>query len=199
MAKSLQTLHTFPPPPPKFRRVRLQTGYQPWRPSPASCAAVSVRHALHRITDDLYAITRPLQATPMVLSDKLAGPLPGRSSPAALGSPAGCIVPPVVAYYGRIRVSRNFRRLICIRTADLLPSVRPGLFREVPQFTLHVFLSVPSSIPRWIEKVHLTVSSLPTLAFARIAMSQHPKILHAIRFDVVAFTRLQSSLHVTAR
>ena len=73
-----------------------------------------------------------------------------------------------------------------------------GWVREGPQFTLPVFPSVPSSIPRWTGKVLLTVSSLPALAFTSLAMLRHPNIpRNPIRRG--GLTRLQSSLHVTAR
>ena len=77
-----------------FSPVRLQTGYQPWRPSPVSRSAVSVRHASAPSPHRLIRHHPPSAGAPVVLADKISGPLPGRSSPAALGSPAGYVVPP---------------------------------------------------------------------------------------------------------
>ena len=54
-----------------FSPVRLQTGYQPWRPSPAGCSAVSARHASAPKYRQLIRHHSPSAGSPMVLSDKI--------------------------------------------------------------------------------------------------------------------------------
>ena len=82
----------------------------------------------------------------------------------------------VIAYYGRIRVSRALPPIYAFIQRIFPCQSYPGPSREVPQFTLPVFPSVPSSIPRLTGKVLLTVSSLPALAFASFTMARHPNI-----------------------
>ena len=56
-----------------FSPVRLQTGYQPWRPSPAGRSAVSARHASAPDYHRLIRHHSPSAGAPMVLSDKKTG------------------------------------------------------------------------------------------------------------------------------
>ena len=56
-----------------FSPVRLQTGYQPWRPSPAQRLTVSARHASAPNQRQLIRHHPPSAGAPMVLSDKKTG------------------------------------------------------------------------------------------------------------------------------
>ena len=59
-------------------------------------------------------------------------------------------------------------------------------------------LSVPSSVPRQTERLHLAVSSSSALAFPISVEGRHLQT-HALRFQRGRVTRLQSSLYGTAR
>ena len=104
----------------------------------------------------------------------------------------------VNAYYGLIRVSGLLRpTYLLIRpvsVAQLLPTGKP----EVPQFTLPVCTRVPLSVPRWMVRLLLTVTSAHPLAFAIFAVARHP-LRHKNRLIVVSVTRQQVSLYATAR
>ena len=58
-----------------FSPVRLQTGYQPWRPSSTLRSALDVRHAFSRAARPTYTPLPLFRWCPMVLSDKMSGPL----------------------------------------------------------------------------------------------------------------------------
>ena len=59
-------------------------------------------------------------------------------------------------------------RLICF--------ARGSLRRRVgPQFKPSVCSYMPPPVPRWIGQVRLTVASLSTLVFARLAVARHPR------------------------
>lgn len=76
--------------------------------------------------------------------------------------------------------------------------VRYNPEREIPQFTLPICFSVPSSVPRQIGRLHLamawsSVRPSPSSYWVGICKPR----LSGLRVDRV--TRLQSSLHATAR
>ena len=75
---------------------------------------------------------------------------------------------------------------------------RMGWYRQIPQFAPRIFNCVPSSVPRRSYQVHLVVSSLIIIAFAKSAVARQPH-LHTRRFSCGRVTRLQSSLYATAR
>ena len=75
---------------------------------------------------------------------------------------------------------------------------RMGWYRHIPQFAPRIFNCVPSSVPRRSYQVHLVVSSLIVIAFAKSAVARQPH-LHTRRFSCGRVTRLQSSLYATAR
>jgi hypothetical protein len=182
-----------------FSPVRLQTGYWPWRPSPAHRSAVSARHASTSRCRRLIRHHPPSAGSPMVLSDMWSGPLPGRlqSSGPWLASGLSCPTRSLLTMAASESLG-HFRRFMYSYNGSSPVSLIQGSSREVPRFTLPVFPSVPTSIPRWTGKVLLTVSSLPALAFTSLAMFRHPNIPRN-PIQRGGLTRLQSLLHVTAR
>jgi hypothetical protein len=73
-----------------------------------------------------------------------------------------------------------------------------GQLREGPHFIPRVCVSVPPSVPRWTEWVHLAVASPLVQAFTFSALVRHPRF-RARRFSRGCVSRLQSSLDATAR
>ncbi len=71
----------------------------------------------------------------------------------------------VLAYYGLIRDSRPSRCLICFvqRVFALWPHI--GWHRELPQFTPHIFSTVPSSVPRRFGRLPSTVPYAARIGF----------------------------------
>ena len=126
--------------------------------------------------------------------------MPGRSSPAALGSPAGCSVPP-----GR-RLLWPHPSLSGAST-DLFVFIQrifpfqsyPGLpLRGSPIYSAR--LSLRAVFPTPLDQEGAFDRFFPSRVDLRqFRNGSASKIFHAIRFHVVGFTRLQSSLHVTAR
>jgi len=160
-----------------FSPVRLQTGFQP-RPS-------SARPELKRMTripsnqTDLYAakvqVSSPVASEALCPPKHLNGdPDHGPSRPEALGSPAGYVVPP------GLRLLRPHEPLLVSptglsvspRRVFVLRSDRDG-YREVPQFTPRVFLTVPPSVPRESDGACRLFPSPPTLAFTFSAEARH--------------------------
>jgi hypothetical protein len=171
-----------------FSPVRLQTGYQPWRPSPARRSAVRARHA----------ITRPplvsLSSFPTIAGSVARTPPVQRP----LARQRVVVSRRVVAYYGRIRVSRTLAAGVCIHTTDLPPSVcsRAGP-RGSPIYSAclsrrAVFLT---PLDRKGALDRFFPSRLGLHQFRSVSASKIPR--HPIRRG--GLTRLQSSLHVTAR
>jgi len=126
---------------------------------------------------NLYAVTVHHFSSPVALCLQV---LPGGLfRPEALGSPTGYAVP------SGLRLLRPHEPLsasptglsISSRQVFALRSGRGG-YRKVPQFTPHVFLSVPSSVPRQSNGAP-TVASPPALAFAASAQAQHLQNLPA--------------------
>lgn len=124
--------------------------------------------------------------------------MPRRSSPEALGSPAGYHLPPGHRLLRpHVRLSIPPAALWIMQPAFARRSVR-GWVREGPQFTLRVCAPVPPSVPRWILRLHLAASSPHALAFAASVPARHP-LPHTRRFSCERVTRLQSFLYGTAR
>lgn len=73
-----------------------------------------------------------------------------------------------------------------------------GSNREAPQFTLYIFLSVPSSVPRRTIRLLMIVPSPYALVFTTFAKVRHSHCHHH-RFPDGRVTRLQYSLNATAR
>ena len=180
VANGHQIILTFPVPPLKFRTVGFpQYGFKR-----------KFHHDLRlwirrfkRMTRipstpaNLYAAIVHLLPSPVALCLQV---LPGGFfRPEALGSPAGYAVPP------GLRLLRPHEPLsvsptglsISSRRVFALRSDRDG-YREVPQFTPRVFLTVPSSVPRQSNGAP-TVSSPPALAFTFSAQVRHPQVLPA--------------------
>ena len=142
-----------------FSPVRLQTGIGR---RPSRSRAYTPSPVLHR--------------TPVTLSGKIAGPLV-RTFPVQrpLARQRVMLSRQVTAYYGLIRASGP-------RPSGLFAS-SGGLLRgpEGPHFTPRVYSSVPPSVPRWTQRLPLTVASPSALAFAESAPAWHPHC-RAIRF-----------------
>ena len=142
---------------------------------------------------------QPRSQTPVALSGMLASVLLSRpSSPEALGSPQGYVVP------AALRLLRPHPPLWIQRPPYLLrPAVialRPcmGWYPELPHFTLRVCPCVPPSVPRRSGWLLVTVTSPSTLAFTNSIMARLP-LSHAVGSRVGRVTRLQSSLYAAAR
>ncbi len=176
---------TFPPPPLKFRtsgfpQYRLQTGI-PLEPSPDlqslttgpayplntlpyiqpqsnffSSMALPGTFSENQITDN--PVQRPLAPRPVMLS----GQIP--------------------AYYGLIRNSRPLPSTYGLYDGPLpYGQVWAGIER-LPNLLCMPFPVVPPLVPRWTNKVHVTVASPIVLAFAISAQARHPQP-HARRFS----------------
>ena len=126
---------------------------------------------------NLYAAIVHLLLSPVALCLQV---LPGGLfRPEALSSPAGYAVPPglrLVRPHEPFSVSPPGLS-ISSRRVFVLRSDSNG-YREVPQFTPHVFLTVPSSVPRQSNGAP-TVSSPFALAFTFSAQARHPQVLPA--------------------
>jgi hypothetical protein len=57
---------------------------------------------------------------------------------------------------------------------------------EVPQFTLPVLCDVPSSVLRWFQQVHLTISSLPMLSSQQLQGARQPRVPRQSRTNGVS-------------
>jgi len=159
-----------------FSPVRLKTGIRR-RPSPfrgytPSKSQVHPPIVLSDISAEAYCLDNPVQrplALPRVMLSRR-----------------------IIAYYGLIRASRPHPLAYFLRPCGQLRD------REGPQFTLCVFSFVPSSVPRRTWRLHSTVPSPSTIAFAISAVARRP-LIHARWFTRGCVTRLQSSLYATAR
>jgi hypothetical protein len=130
--------------------------------------------------DSIHCCQRAFQSRGPWLSNGLCCPI--RSSLTTASSESVC----------------SFRCLIFFahRVFALRPHI--GWCRRIPQFAPRTCDSVPSSVPRWSRRVHTAVSSPAVLAFATFAQARQPQT-HTRRFPCGRVTRLQSSLHATAR
>ena len=181
VANGCQTLHHVSCSPSKipyggFSPVRLKTGIRR-RPSPFRGYTPSKSPAhppivLSDISAEAYCLDNPVQRPLALLRVMLSRR--------------------IIAYYGLIRASRLHPPAYFLRPGGQLGG------REGPQFTLCVFSSVPSSVPRRTWRLHSTVPSPSTIAFAISAVARRP-LIHARWFTRGCVTRLQSSLYATAR
>ncbi len=169
-----------------FSPVRLQTGYQPWRPSPAIHSAVSVRHASAPNDHQLIRHHSPSAGTPLVLSDKIAGSVARTLQSSGPWLASGLCCPTRSSLTMAASESlRNFRRLICIHTTDLPLSV---LSRAVPErFPNLLCMSFsPCRLQYPVDQEGAFDYFFPSrIAFASFATARHPRF-HAIRFVVEA-------------
>ncbi len=148
-----------------FSPVRLQTGIQP-RPSSVRTWFKHEACMRHTLTD-LYA-AKVLRLCSyglfpgMLCGDDYIKDYPVQRPLARLWV---MLSHRVFAYYGLIRDSRPSRCLIYFvqRVFALWPHF--GWHRELPQFTLHIFSTVPSSVPRRSWRLHLTVPYTASIGF----------------------------------
>ena len=122
-------------------------------------------------------LTKVWASAPMspVPPGKVSGVCSSRPSrPEALGSPESYVVSPdyrLLWPHPKLSVSPT-GLFASSRGVFVLRSSSNG-YREAPQFTPRVFLTVPSYVPRQTRWPLSTVSSPPTLAFAFSAHSRH--------------------------
>ena len=156
-----------------FSPVRLQTEIPP-RPSPVD-PEIKRMTRIPSTPTGLYAAMAHLFSSPVALClQVLRG---GRFRPEALGSPAGYAVPlGLCLLWPHEPLSVSPPSLsVSSRRVFVLRSDRDG-YREVPQFTPRVFLTVPSSVPRQSNGAP-TVSSPSALAFTFSVEARHLQIL----------------------
>ena len=126
---------------------------------------------------NLYAAIVHLFSSPVALSLQV---LPGGLfRPEALGSPAGYAVPPgprLLRPHEPLSASPPGLSVSSRRV--FVPRSDSNGYREVPQFTPRVFLTVPSSVPRQSNGAP-TVSSPFTLAFTFSVQARHQQTLPA--------------------
>ena len=85
----------------------------------------------------------------------------GRSSPEALGSPAGYVVLPAQRYYGLICASRTHRRFMSYGSDSAPDGPLWAGSERVPIFLCLSLPFVPSSVPRWMERLALVILTAP--------------------------------------
>ncbi len=76
---------------------------------------------------------------------------------------------------------------------------RMGCGRELPQFKQRVCSTAPSPVPRVAGRLLLVISSPTTMALSFFAKARRSTMSTRSGSSVVCVTRLQSSLHATAR
>lgn len=104
----------------------------------------------------------------------------------------------VIAYYGLICASRPHPPLYELCSGPSPDGLLWAGSERVPIFLCLSLLFVPSSVPRWMERLLLVVLTTP----ANLPPSQHRVGIHFVTIDgsqVNGVTRLQSSLYATAR
>jgi hypothetical protein len=141
----------------------------------------------------------PSAGSPVVLADKITGSV-ARTPPVQrpLARQRVVVSRRVVAYYGRIRVSRALSADLCIHATDLPPSV---CSRVVPRgspiysacLSLRAVFHTPLDRESALDRFFPSRNGLHQ--FRNVSASKIPR--NPIRRG--ALTRLQSSLHVTAR
>ena len=170
----------FPLPPLKFRTSGFpQYGFK-----------LDVEHDLR--PEGLIRAPKPGSPPLWPFAGMSSGRILRRSSPEALRSAAGYVVPPPqTLLWPHPSHSEPAAELM-----DSLKGSNP--LREVPHFIPRVCANVPPSVPRRTERLLLAVASSSVQAFALSARARHPH-LRAHRFSRGCVSRLQSSLHATAR
>lgn len=88
----------------------------------------------------------------------------------------------VIAYYGLIRNSRPLPSIYELYDGSLPYGLVWAGIERLPNLLLVSLPSVPPSVPRWTERLHVAVPSSLALAFAFSAQAQHPQA-HARRFS----------------
>jgi len=138
-------------------------------------------------------LTKVWASAPMSLSvpGKVSGvcsPRPFR--PEALGSPGSCVVSPDHRLlWPHPKLSASPTGLFASSRRVFVPRSGSNGYREAPQFTPRVFLTVPPYVPRQTRWLLSTVSSPPALAFAFSAHSRHLQF-PPLRFSGGCVTRL---------
>ena len=198
VANGRQTMHHVSCSPSKipyvgFSPVRLQTGIQP-RPSPGR-DELSARPAYARPLPPYTWLKLPVQKRDFPQPTRWfsrsralaqAG-LPSLSASAPVQRPLArwrvMLSRQVTAYYGLIRNSRPLPPAYFLRPGGSLPYglVWAGTER-LPNLLRVSLSSVPSSVPRRIERLRVAVASPPMVAFAFSAQARHPQA-HARRFS----------------
>jgi len=168
-----------------FSPVRLQTGYEPWRPSPASPSAVSVRHASAPNYRPLIRHHSPSAGTPMVLSDKITGSIARtlQSSGPWLASGLCCPTGSSLTMAASEPLGTSADLFVFVRRI-FSPLVLFGVVPERFPNLLCMSFS-PCRLQYPVDQEGAFDYFFPSrIAFASFAMARHPNI-HAIRFVVV--------------
>jgi hypothetical protein len=110
----------------------------------------------------------------------LPGNLPGRLVSFSHALAQWPLAPPwvvlshrIIAYYGHIRASARLHAVYWIMSAWPCACAPAA---EVPQFTLPILCDVPSSVLRWFQQVHVTISSLPMLSSQQLQRARQPRV-----------------------
>ncbi len=176
-----------------FSPVRLQTGIQP-RPSPAT-DGLSARPAFPRPSQTYTWPKLPSQrkALPQrcrwflrrrAMAQTELPSISTSSNPVQrpLARPQVMLSHRVIAYYGLIRNSRPLPSIYELYDGSLPYGLVWAGIERLPNLLLVSLPSVPPSVPRWTERLHVAVPSSLALAFAFSAQAQHPQA-HARRFS----------------
>jgi hypothetical protein len=191
VANGRQVMHSFPLPPLKFRTA----GFPQYGLKPHCPAATFVGHGRPRRLISGQSARRCAPGSPCGQSvplDSKRGVCTSYCGPEALGSPAGCSVPPGHRLlWPHPSLVRRIHRLICFVRQTLGAA-------EGPSFILPVCASVPLALPRrtrWLLAISWP-PVLPSTIFERLGV-------HNVRAKdgsrPVRLTRLHNSLYAAAR
>ena len=187
VANGHQTLHLVSPAPSKipyggFSPVRLQTRLTPRPPSRAYPRPLIGRHCRYLVSRR-FARSRSFDQTAPRTSDHdrgSSGPwLPSRLYLSGR----------IVAYYGHICASVGHPTAYGLFRRVAAPIRQP---QRVPNLLCQSVHSVSSPVLRWLPRVHSTMSSSWTLAFAFSAWARQPQVLafqnsRGLRNEAAAF------------
>lgn len=168
-----------------FSPVRLQTG-SPRRPS--SSISRSYLYAVQVRPSDPLAFAGICSGS-SVIAPPVQRPLAGQRV---------MLSRRVIAYYGLIRDSGLLPLIYALYSGSLWPDYFPPGDQSFPNLLCVSVAHVPHSVPRWIVRLLMTVTSSHILAFATFVLARHP-LAPQNRVTVACVTRLQVSLYATAR
>lgn len=180
-----------------FSPVRLQTEIRP-RPSRNGIEVkhkACMRSAPHRLYVTKVLAPEPCspracRAGSVARTTRSRGPwLPGRF----------CCPPSSSLTMASSETLTCFLRLIFFVRRIFALRPRLGCRRELPQFKQRVCSTAPSPVPRLAGRLLLVISSPTTMALSFFAQARRPTVPTYSGPAWVGVSRLQSSLHATAR